>query len=106
LGQFAIPLIAKKGKKDMKIKKSIPIKLMLVLALTVGTVIAATPGSACTITVDTGTLEIDLRGTVDPSGQTCSLLGIPIGSSLTGLPCGLGVFVFGLDNPVVTDCPN
>jgi hypothetical protein len=102
----------------MKIKKIIPIKLMLILALTVGTVIAATPGSNCTLRATALGLSLDFSGTVDSSGQTCSVAGgqvnvggitIPVPGGFTcDMTSSIVVDVLGtpLDVSVEAICPN
>jgi hypothetical protein len=91
----------------MKIEKSIVIKLMLVLTLMVVNVIAATPGSACSLNI-TGPLGLNIvePGTVDSTGNLCgvpggAILGIPIPGGLT---CGQSIAIAGLSVNVV--CPN
>jgi hypothetical protein len=88
-------------------KKSIPIKLALVLALIVVNVIAATPGSACSLNI-TGPLGLNIvePGTVDSTGNLCgvpggAILGIPMPGGLT---CGQVIAIAGLTVNVV--CPN
>jgi hypothetical protein len=102
----------------MKIKKSIPIKLMLVLALTVGTVIAATPGSACLLRATALGVSLDFPGTVDSSGQLCGVpnQGVNVGGIIIPVPggftCGTtvsfdpGPILGGVDVLVEAICPN
>jgi hypothetical protein len=91
----------------MKMKKSILIKLLLMLALMVTSVIAATPGSDCSLNI-TGPLGLNIvePGTVDSTGNLCgvpggAILGIPIPGGLT---CGQVISISGLTVNVV--CPN
>jgi hypothetical protein len=91
----------------MKTQKSILIKLTLLLALIVVNVIAATPGSACSLNI-TGPLGLNIvePGTVDSTGNLCgvpggSILGIPIPGGLT---CGQVIAISALTVTVV--CPN
>jgi hypothetical protein len=91
----------------MKTQKSILIKLTLLLALMVVNVIAATPGSACSLNI-TGPLGFNVvePGTVDSTGNLCgapggAILGIPIPGGLT---CGQTITIAGFRVDVV--CPN
>lgn len=91
----------------MEMKKSILIKLTLLLALIVVNVIAASPGSACSLNI-TGPLGLNIvePGTVDSTGNLCgvpggAILGIPIPGGLT---CGQVLSIAGLT--IRVDCPN
>jgi hypothetical protein len=88
-------------------KKSIVIKLALLLALMVVNIIAATPGSACELRIRAPLgITIIEPGTVDSTGNLCgvpggAILGIPIPGGLT---CGQVISIAGLTVTVV--CPN
>jgi hypothetical protein len=96
--------------------KSILIKLMLVLALTVVNVIAATPGSDCSVRAEAPLLgDFTFPGSVDSSGQRCGLpdgeiniLGIIIIPAPSGLPCGLmgETATAGISVSLEVICPN
>jgi hypothetical protein len=62
--------------------------ILLVLALLVINVFAATPGSPCYVIV-TGPLGLKVRepGIVSPNGSACA----PVGERFFGLPIGVGV---------------
>jgi hypothetical protein len=91
----------------MTMKKSIAIKLTLLLALLVVNVIAAPPGSACSLNI-IGPLGLNIvePGTVDSTGNLCgvpggAILGIPIPGELT---CGQTIGIAGLT--ITVSCPN
>jgi hypothetical protein len=81
--------------------------ILLVLALFVINVFAATPGSRCNVRIR-GPLGLDVNepGVVSPNGSACA----PVGERFFGLPIGLGVScgfsgrLLGLS--VTSRCPN
>lgn len=81
--------------------------ILLVLALLVINVFAATPGARCTVTI-TGPLGLRVvePGVVSPNGSACA----PVGERFFGLPIGAGVScgfqgrIAGVN--VVSRCPN
>jgi hypothetical protein len=91
----------------MKKRFKANIMILLVLALLVVNVFAATPGSACSVTI-TGPLGLRVvePGIVSPNGSACA----PVGERFFGLPVGVGVScgfqgrLLGVN--VVSRCPN
>jgi hypothetical protein len=93
----------------MNKKKSLFIKLGIVLSLLVVNVLAATPGSRCSIRARALGISLTIAGTVSPSGNTCFPSG-PIPDIFA--PLGTGVKCNTLDElipPIIrvsTSCPN
>jgi hypothetical protein len=93
----------------MKAKKGIFVKLVLTLALIAANVIAATPGSACTLVIDlddAGPLPPSgITGQVSSDGQRCvPTLPLPIPGLEAGVGCGTAIRV----GPalILSECPN
>lgn len=96
-----------KGKK-MKMKKSLILKLGLVISLFVVNAYAATPGSRCTLSARIlGVASISVPGVVNNAGNAClpSIVLPPLFKALqTGFNCGV-TSVIGLI-VATASCPN
>jgi hypothetical protein len=93
----------------MKVKKSLLIKLGLVMSLLVVNVLAATPGSRCTINARVfPLLNLTIPGRVSSTGNTCfPSIGLPdiLAPLRTGVACAVNDRVLGIIRVTVT-CPN
>jgi hypothetical protein len=95
----------------MKVKKSLLIKLGLVMSLLVVNVFvfAATPGSSCTIRARVvPILNLTIPGRVSSTGNTCfPTIGLPdiLAPLRSGVACNVNDRVIGVIRVTVT-CPN
>jgi hypothetical protein len=94
----------------MKVKKGLLIKLALVTSLLAVNVIAATPGSRCSINARIlGIISVTLQGRVSSDGRVCfPLPGLPdILSPLgVGVLCGISTSIIPPAIIVTPRCPN
>jgi hypothetical protein len=92
----------------MNRKKSLIIKLVILLSLLTFNVVAATPGSNCLIRAKVLGITVNVNGRVTASGNRCVPLGllptllIPLS---VGVDCGAVDYVLGIIKATVT-CPN
>jgi hypothetical protein len=92
----------------MKRKKGLIIKLGILLSLMVVNVLAATPGSSCTIRATALGTRLTIGGRVSSNGRQCvptSVLPILFAPLNVGVDCGANDYVIGVIRATVT-CPN